>query len=182
MNAESQLLLGFVLRTALVAAAVYVSAMSAMLLQLATAPAAAARVRRQLAARREMDTLWGLSFVLAIVLAVLLLSRLGPTGFIAGLAFGAGGMAVALMGFACLSVDLGHKIMRLHGGRESTDLVAFLVGGSVMCWSSLVPVLGWVLLSYFICCGCGAVLRSHAAAIRARHTNPASGRASGRIR
>jgi hypothetical protein len=152
--------LGLVLRAIAIAGVVYVALMSGMILLLATAPGFAARVRHTLAERREVTYLWGFCFLVAVVLAIYLLSQLGPAGFLGGLVLGGGALAVALMGGAALAVELGGKIGRLHGGHELTDLAALVVGGSVMIGSTLIPVFGWVLLGYFLSRGVEAVLRT----------------------
>lgn len=151
--------LGFVLRVVVLGVVVFLSLMSGMLLLLAAAPAFATRIRSVLDARRDTNPLWGLAFLIGIVGAALGLSSAGEAGFLATLVLAAGCLAFMLMGLCVVSVDIGRKIGRLHGGREPSDLVAFLAGGSAILLATLLPILGWVLLSYFVLGGLGAVLR-----------------------
>lgn len=151
--------LGLVIRVIALGAVVFLSLMSGMLLFLASAPRFVARIRSVLEGGREANPLWGLAYLFGLAIVVLALSWAGEPGFLATLVIVAGSIAFALMGLCVVSVEIGRKIGRLHGGREPTELVAFLAGGSVVLLATLTPILGWVLLSYFVTNGLGAVLR-----------------------
>jgi len=159
MGADLQVDLGFVMRTVFIALVVFTSSMSGMLLLLATATAFTGKVRNNLSSGREFNFLWGLSFLSTAALAALVLNGIGEAGFIVGIVLFAGVLALVLMGLAVVSSELGLKIGRLHSGREWSPLTAFLVGGTVMLSSTLIPVLGWILFAYFLINGLGAVLR-----------------------
>ncbi len=151
--------LGFVVRVIVLGTVVFLSLMSVMLLLLAAAPRFVARIRTALDAGREANLLWGLVYGIALALAALALSGAGQAGFLATLVLLAGSLAFVLMGLCVVSTEIGRKIGRLHGGREWSDLAAFGAGGSVVLLATLLPILGWVLLFYFVTNGLGAVLR-----------------------
>lgn len=164
---------GFVLHTLVAGVLVVVALVATMLVLLASAPAFAEGVRRNLAERRETNLVWAVLYALAAAAGAVALSWLGDLGFIAALVVATASAAFALMGLAVVSQEVGAKIGRLHSERSFSRLVAFLVGSLTVLSCSLIPILGWVLLSYFVANGLGAVLRVIAADIALRVARPA---------
>lgn len=165
MGGEFNLDMAFVVRTVLYGLVVFGSAMATMLLLLSAAGHFAEGVQRVLADRREINFLWGLLYIAALVAGVVVLSQLGDEGFVIILVLLTGSGAFVLMGLAVVARETGRKVGRMHGGVEWSDLVAFLVGGATILLAGLVPVLGWVILIYFVANGLGASLRVISASI-----------------
>lgn len=160
--------LGFVIRSIAIGGVIFLSSLSTMLILLAAAPRFTPRIREKLTLHREINFLWGLLFIVAVAATAVALSWLGDAGFVVTLVLFAGSAVMALMGLAVVALEMGGKVGRLHRGAEWSDLAAFLVGAVVILCCLLMPLVGWVLFSYFLTNGLGAVLR-----VLAGHFSPA---------
>jgi len=159
VDGEFQMTLGFVIRSIAIGGVIFLSSLATMLILLAAAPRFTPRIREALTRHREINFLWGLLFVVAVAATAVALSWLGDAGFIVTLVLIAGSAVLALMGLAVVALEMGGKVGRLHRGAEWSDLAAFLVGAAAIQCCVLMPLVGWVLFSYFLTNGLGAVLR-----------------------
>ncbi|MGQ9730908.1 MAG: hypothetical protein ACUVX8_06480 [Candidatus Zipacnadales bacterium] len=105
--------------------------------------------------RRGLCLLWGFSISLFVLLITLALSAvaqpLGAVGLFFALVVGL--MSVA--GYVGIAAALGTKLLSYSNGVERLPLQA-LVGGIVLCYSCLVPVIGQILAALVLCTAIGA--------------------------
>ncbi|MCG3173628.1 MAG: hypothetical protein GMKNLPBB_01827 [Myxococcota bacterium] len=148
-------------------AAIYLSSLAMSLLLAATSPRYHGLNVMILLRSRSSTLAAGMLFALQMILLSVLFARLGAPGFAAnviliGLALGAG-----IMGLSCMSYVAGRRVLRLAGRENPSRLACIAVGHTVIFLAGLIPVLGWLTVSYAVLTGVGAVM--HSLYLYARH-------------